>query len=214
MKVSFHQHIGIFEKGLPSSYCDKLINAFYKHKNKHLNRQDEHDFINKNYAEKIGVDPASLPKREYGEKEDTTLYLNHEEPALTKEVASILVDEILPIYVSKYINERVFNGLHISEIRVQKTLPTEGYHIWHCEHDVTAINNLERVLAYTIYLNDVEEGGETEFLFQSKRVKSTKGTVCIFPAYFTHMHRGNPPLEKAKYIATGWVTTDLSLCFK
>ena len=56
-----------------------------------------------------------------------------------------------------------------------------------------------------MYLNDVEEGGETEFLYQSRRVKPKRGRLAIWPAQFTHMHRGNPPLSGDKYVITGWV---------
>ena len=56
-----------------------------------------------------------------------------------------------------------------------------------------------------LYLNDVDDGGETEFLHQSKRVKPEEGTFLIWPAGFTHMHRGNPPLKGEKYIVTSWV---------
>tara|TARA_R110000868_G_scaffold16539_1_gene73910 strand:+ start:347 stop:526 length:180 start_codon:yes stop_codon:yes gene_type:complete len=56
-----------------------------------------------------------------------------------------------------------------------------------------------------LYLNDVEEGGETELLYQSRRIKPQKGTLTMFPASFTHTHRGNPPLSNDKYIVTGWV---------
>jgi hypothetical protein len=56
-----------------------------------------------------------------------------------------------------------------------------------------------------IYLNDVEDGGETEFIYQSTRVKPKKGTVVIAPSSFTHTHRGNPPLNGEKYIFTSWI---------
>jgi hypothetical protein len=55
------------------------------------------------------------------------------------------------------------------------------------------------------YLNDVEEGGETEFLYQGVRVKPKKGTIILCPAAFTHTHRGNPPLSGDKYIINTWV---------
>ena len=61
-----------------------------------------------------------------------------------------------------------------------------------------------RVLVNMMYLNDVDEGGETEFLYQSMRVQPKKGRVVIWPAGFTHTHRGNPPLAGEKYIATAW----------
>ena len=56
-----------------------------------------------------------------------------------------------------------------------------------------------------VYLNDVTEGGETEFLYQKCRFKPEKNTILIWPAQFTHVHRGNPPLSNDKYIITGWV---------
>jgi hypothetical protein len=56
-----------------------------------------------------------------------------------------------------------------------------------------------------LYLNDVEEGGETEFLYLKKRIKPQQNRLLIWPAGFTHTHRGNPPLSNNKYIITGWV---------
>jgi hypothetical protein len=61
-----------------------------------------------------------------------------------------------------------------------------------------------RYLAYTVYLNTVEEGGETEFLYQKQRLKPEAGTLAIWPAAWTHVHRGNPPLSGSKYIITTW----------
>lgn len=87
--------------------------------------------------------------------------------------------------------------------KLQKTLPGEGYHIWHTENMGRGTCN--RLLTYVLYLNDVEEGGETEFLYQGKRVKPKAGTLLLWPAGFTHVHRGNPPLSGEKYILTGWV---------
>ena len=84
----------------------------------------------------------------------------------------------------------------------QKTLQGQGYHVWHFEN--SSYQNSRRSVVWTVYLNDVEEGGETEFLYQSVRIKPKRGTVVIWPAHFTHIHRGNPPLSGDKYIATGW----------
>jgi hypothetical protein len=56
-----------------------------------------------------------------------------------------------------------------------------------------------------LYLNDVDEGGETEFLYQSIRIKPKKGTLILCPGSFTHTHRGNPPLSGEKYIVTTWI---------
>ena len=89
-------------------------------------------------------------------------------------------------------------------IKIQKTEPGEGYHIWHCENNSSGYQN--RICAWILYLNDVEEGGETEFLFQKSRVKPKTGTFILWPGGFTHPHRGNPPLTGTKYVMTGWTT--------
>ena len=99
------------------------------------------------------------------------------------------------------------DNLNYTTMKIQKTLPGEGYHIWHCEWG-GGTGNLEvylRGLVYTIYLNDVEEGGETEFLHFSQRVKPKKGRIVIWPASFPYVHRGNPPLSGEKYILTSWL---------
>ena len=90
-------------------------------------------------------------------------------------------------------------------VKLQKTPPKGGYHVWHCEAD--RVPHANRVLAWTVYLNDIPSGeGETEFLWQGLRVQPKAGTVSIFPASFTHTHRGNPVYSCDKYIATGWYT--------
>jgi len=93
---------------------------------------------------------------------------------------------------------------HFTCLKIQKTLPTEGYHVWHIEH-AKGFDNEARAFVFSIYLNDVEEGGETEFLHQSVRVKPKAGRIVIWPAAFPYVHRGNPPLSGEKYILTSWM---------
>ena len=88
------------------------------------------------------------------------------------------------------------------EIKLQKTPVKGGYSVWHGEQGKGPSAN--RVLSWLLYLNDVEEGGETEFLYQGFRQKATKGTLVMWPAAFTHTHRGNPPYSNDKYVITGW----------
>jgi hypothetical protein len=115
-------------------------------------------------------------------------------------------------YITKYANGMVNTAvlpedaqypLHPTGHKMQRTLPSEGYHMWHSEN--SNLINKSRAFSWILYLNDVEQGGETEFLYLSKRVQPKAGRILIFPAGFTHAHRGNPPLSGEKYIATGWV---------
>ncbi|HEY0661583.1 MAG TPA: 2OG-Fe(II) oxygenase [Lysobacter sp.] len=82
-----------------------------------------------------------------------------------------------------------------------------GYPYWHCElypRDPSA-ETLHRHLLWTIYLNDGFEEGETEFLYQQRKIVPRTGSLLIAPAAFTHTHRGNRPLGGDKVIATSWV---------
>jgi hypothetical protein len=90
-----------------------------------------------------------------------------------------------------------------SGIKIQMTKPSEGYHVWHCENSSLMMKG--RFLTWILYLNDIDEGGETEMIHLSERISPKTGRLVIFPAGWTHAHRGNPPLSNTKYIATGWM---------
>ena len=82
-----------------------------------------------------------------------------------------------------------------------------GYPYWHCElqpRDASA-ETLHRHLLWTVYLNDGFAEGETEFLFQQRKIVPSTGALLLAPTAFTHTHRGNRPLGGDKFIATGWV---------
>ena len=84
--------------------------------------------------------------------------------------------------------------------QIQKTAPGEEY-VWH--QDSRFEDGYARVLTYIWYLNDVDEGGETEF-YDGSIIKPVAGRMVIFPATWTFMHRGKTP-STDKYIVTGWM---------
>ena len=51
---------------------------------------------------------------------------------------------------------------------------------------------------------------EDVFLYYKERIPAVENTLIIWPAGFTHAHRGNMVLgEKSKYIITGWFNYDV-----
>jgi hypothetical protein len=178
MRYYHDQHIGVYENAISNEWCDKLIEYFENN-------------INKAEARDEGGGSLSGIR-------DTQLYLEDEN--YIKEFNKYFLDIFL-LYSYKYPN--INQPLIINSYKIQKTLPTEGFHPYHIEQ--TDINVINRVAVYTVYLNDVKEGGETEFLYQLKRIKPKKRTICIFPAGYTHVHRGNTPFSGEKYILTGWL---------
>ena len=91
--------------------------------------------------------------------------------------------------------------------KIQRYFPGEAYFKLHYENTGPFAGEeplSRRILAWMIYLNDVTEGGHTEFPYQSREIQPRRGDILIWPAYFTHPHRGIPSMTQTKYIVTGW----------
>lgn len=106
------------------------------------------------------------------------------------------------------LNSIVLTLFRPGTINLQKYIADEGaYPYWHCElyPQLDQGETLHRVVLWTIYLNDGFRAGETEFLYQQRKIAPRAGSLLIAPTAFTHTHRGNMPEGGHKYIATGWV---------
>tara|TARA_B100000131_G_scaffold174471_1_gene168564 strand:+ start:982 stop:1560 length:579 start_codon:yes stop_codon:yes gene_type:complete len=85
---------------------------------------------------------------------------------------------------------------------IQKYNPGDGFFSLHCENG--GGKTISRVLAWMIYLNTVTDKGGTYFSCYNKTLKAKEGRLVIWPAYFTHHHKGVVSKTQTKYIATGW----------
>ncbi len=90
----------------------------------------------------------------------------------------------------------------LTDLKLKKIPEGGGFHNWHFEN--AKYENSQRYFVIQVYLNDNFEGGETQFLHQGLMEKPVTGDVLMFPAGYTHVHRGNPPLGGVKYLATTW----------
>ena len=107
--------------------------------------------------------------------------------------------------IDKYLKTYSILGVRkfmIYDCKIKKIPDGAGFHSWHYENGSST--TARRTFVVQTYLNDDFDGGETEFLYQQRREEAVAGDVLIFPASFTHTHRGNPPLGGTKYIATSW----------
>lgn len=193
MNIKHDQFIGIYNNAFSKDYCDEVITFFENLVSAGfgVNRQ-LHDKANKSDKEDLAV---------FCNTEDTiTLFSSAK---LQKHFNDVFWSKCYPLYVENNWILKSAGSHAIYTYKIQKTEPGQGYHVWHFESD----NRVDclRVLAWTLYLNDVAEGGETEFIYQKLRIAPKAGTLVIWPAGFTHTHRGNPPLTDNKYIVTGWV---------
>ena len=80
-----------------------------------------------------------------------------------------------------------------------------GQHFQKVHTERSSLDTLHRVLAWMTYLNDVDEGGSTYFTHYDLEIKPQKGLTILWPAEWTHAHRGNVVLKGSKYMITGWM---------
>ena len=181
----------------PDELCDYVIDVFDK-KEKAFRENGFNDEYNKGHFYKNIGNNERLDEQCFVDEMD----MMHDvgDGNLITKINMYLIDALKEY--SSYFEQLNDMSLRSTRQKLQKTKPSGGYHVWHCEQ--STLDFAERVLTWSIYLNTIEEGGETEFLHQSKRIKAEKGKILLFPASFTHLHRGNPPLLEDKYILTGW----------
>ena len=89
-------------------------------------------------------------------------------------------------------------------LQVQRyTKGTGHYNAWH--HEGGTFKMSRRFFALLVYLNDVEEGGETEMLYTGQKIKPEKGKLLVHPAGFQYIHKGNMPVSNDKTILISWL---------
>jgi hypothetical protein len=109
------------------------------------------------------------------------------------------------LYVKKYPGCNVGPAWRNTEnANLQYYPPGGGYHVWHTERYSMKPPIVYRHLVFLTYLNDVNDGGETEFMHQKIKIKPETGLTLIWPVDWTYVHRGVASLTEEKYIYTGW----------
>lgn len=189
--------IRVYKNAYSPEYCNQVI-----------------DFFERARAAGFGGTRAEVERIPKHIKDDATIGLPYINIDLQFNQTSGLLDGFLTPFMQQFYNRYVadFSILENNQkqsvyaIRIQKTNPGGGYHIWHSDNH--GRQYCTRLTVFSLYLNTVEEGGETEFLYQGIRIKPEQGTLIIWPSGFTHTHRGNPPLSGTKYIVTGWVEAE------
>ena len=184
--------IGTYKNVVDKKFCDELIEFFES------SREDE-DYQDRFYTQ----------SEQYGGpfiRRDFSLNLESLSETKWSEHINNILFQCLDEYKNTFfVCKQVYNLDYTNAyVKMQRTFPRGGYHIWHCE--VNSIACVDRCLSWILYLNDVPYGeGETEFLWQGIRIQPEMGKLVIWPAQFTHTHRGNPVYNCTKYIATGWI---------
>ena len=178
-------HIKIYDNALSKKECQILINQFEKSPQVEGGVYIENDY---------GID--------HDHKKCMEMKGTH---FLDKSVVSNILRVCINKQIDKYKEE--FNALDnfIAPWKIDEGYTFQkyerkgdGYKLWHCEAGGHAKN---RMLVWMFYLNDAKCG--TEF-YDYGTVKAKQGRCVIWPAFWTHVHRGVVPNIGLKYILSGW----------
>ena len=197
--VQHKDFIAYYRNLFPQGYCQHLINEFerlevagvganrQRSENAHKHVKDDHQ---------INMNLSSHHLEAFNDDDPVKIFFNG---------LQTCYDE----YTAKYSVLRDNGRIRGTTMKMQRTDPGGGYHIWHSEQG--GGDHASRVLVYMLYLNTLDENcaGETEFLYQQKRYRPIENRLIIWPAAFTHAHRGNTVFgDQSKYIITGWFYYD------
>jgi hypothetical protein len=198
MNIEYKEFIGIYRGVYPEGYCQHLINEFERliESGAGINRQrGEGAFKHSKNDMQLGLNFGVHTASDFNNTSVTRMFFDGLQKCYDHytEEFSVLKNA----------------SIHGTAMKMQRTDPGGGYHVWHGEQGNK--EHADRVLVYMLYLNDLgeQDGGETEFLYQRRRLRPEVNTMIIWPAAYTHAHRGNTVLGNfSKYIVTGWFYYD------
>lgn len=194
----------------------------YVYTNHSLSRELCQDIIQKYEEHKEYIRPGVTAAGMYKEIKDTNDLMIPENEEW-KEINTLLSKELqrhLKLYMEKihqgenYKKDKNFGKdykllsdwlIVDNEFMIQKYDKEKGKYVYHS--DAAVYQDKSRMITFLWYLNDVTEGGETEFFGGSSHIVPEAGKLLLFPALWTYPHRGNVPFSSDKYIITGWLYT-------
>lgn len=200
MKAEYNDFIGHYPSLIPRSACNALIAS--------MEGQRSAPWGLMTRTSQIGRDRHLISDQAI-DMFHIDLSYSSDDVSMVMENLKIDLPEAIDMCVEDYFLQ--YSAMHATVggtsfnkcFKMQCSVPGEGYNVWHSEWTV---NNANRLLVWILYLNDIEDGGETEFLYYPQRFQPRAGDLIVWPSGFTHTHRGNPPLKDKKYIMTGWIT--------
>ena len=117
------------------------------------------------------------------------------------------IDELYKCFVD-YQNQwpfmkSIIKDVDIGTFNVQKYSKGDHFSAIHTER--AGLSGSNRLFAWMTYLNNVEDGGATNFSHYDIKIKPEIGKTLIWPAEWTHAHAGEILNNGEKYIITGWM---------
>jgi hypothetical protein len=187
---NLYDFIYLKENVITKDLCKEIIDLFEKNSNNHYN-----GLVLSGYRPDI--------------KNTKDFSLNPDVDEISKKINDELT-KILAINIKSYFDStgiiKIFsNFVQYDYFMIQKYFKNEGKYDYHNDFFSDYKHFRYRACSYIFYLNDVKDGGETEFWYGKYKIKPKAGNLLIFPSFWCFPHTGKMPISNDKYIITGWV---------
>ena len=80
----------------------------------------------------------------------------------------------------------ILKNVYVPGFNIQKYSRGDHFAALHSER--TSLDTLHRIFAWMTYLNDVDDGGQTNFNHYGIKIRPETGKTLIWPAEWTHAH--------------------------
>ena len=226
--------VWIKQKSLPDTLCNQLVKAFeYEHKlgntrqgpsytpNSHKEvivheRKRLRDFnIKKGLRYHNLVQSAEshlkLTFRDYIQSNNIDYSSTPPEHSPLDEFKAYVCDESKFFFPYLMLARYKKGKGHLNAFHVDRRFGQYRVYKYH-KKDKTKYIITEPAFVFTTYLNTVQKGGRTEFLYgqEPKIIKPLRGYTAIWPTTYPYVHKGNKPYSSNKYILTTQLCYDKS----
>jgi prolyl 4-hydroxylase len=172
-------YVQVFDDALPLDFCAQMIASFQQ--------MSEHHVVRKP-GWREGLDASAWTELDISALADDAF----------KGFFYKKVDDYLAVYNQRLgLTIPVPASPQISAMRIKRYVAGTGEAFQ--PHFDAIYEVAHRYLVFLWYLNDVEEGGETEFCDLGIKVPARAGRLLMFPPYWMFQHAGRPPLSGDKY---------------
>lgn len=174
-----------YDDALPAAFCAQLIQGFHTSAQQHIRREP---------GWRAGLDDSAWTELDITPLADEALkgfFFRQIEEYLARYNAQLGLSIPIP------------GSPRLAEFRMKRYRPgaDEKFQL-----HFDSINEVaDRYLVFLWYLNDVAEGGETEFPDLHLTVAARTGRLLMFPPYWMYQHAGLPPRSGDKYILSTYM---------
>lgn len=195
MSLDYTDLIWSKSNSLSKDFCKSVIDKFEKDEHKY-------DGLTANGLKpevKLTTDLFISDKFDWAE-EDAVLHMALRDAIDEYQEYLKSINSKIVFYHSRY--DFQDDGYKVQKYTKREDSQNSGFYDWHNDFLVDALGT--RILVFMWYLNDVIEGGETEFA-NGLKIKPEAGKIVIFPSSWYIVHRGNKPISSDKIICNGWL---------